>query len=217
MKVQDEKTSVVVNKLFQEMKDTVTAYGPGAVQVGLRVEGTSFFPAGIGLWRGSEPHGIAPADFPRSPILILGHNWGTVAELERTFRRGIDNMNLPAWRCLPCYLEGSRVDKMDCFFTNVLVGLQPTLANGRMLATEEFYKECRTFLCKQIRIVKPRLVAILGQDAAKQYRKSGCLTPFVELDHPSSACAGYNAKERVAIIAEQARKLRNALEALNRK
>jgi hypothetical protein len=212
---QPEKTESVVGKLFEEMETTVTAYCPGAVKVGLRVEGTSFFPAGIGLWRDSEPRGKAPIDFPKFPIMILGHNWGTVRELKQAHRNGTDGMLSPSWKCLLRYLGAAEVDPEDCFFTNVFVGLQPEKSKGKMCASEEFKTQCRAFLHKQIETVKPRLVATLGADAADQYRQSGCPTA-VELVHPGHACAGYTSQEdRENIIKNEAKKLRDALDLLN--
>ena len=74
-----EATAVVVADLFERMESTVTAYGPGAVKVHRRVDGTAFFPGGIGLWRGLEPYGDALPNFPRRPIMILGHNFDKVS------------------------------------------------------------------------------------------------------------------------------------------
>jgi hypothetical protein len=236
MEEQPEKTEVVIDRLFREMESTVTAYGTGAIQIEAEririgaerfVDGTSFFPAGIGLWRGDKPHGPAPEYFPQSPIMILGHNWGRARALAVAHRLGWDGRPDgsfgPTWRCLRGYLKAAKhlkadkVDETDCFFTNVFVGLQPRHAVGGMAVTEEFESQCRAFLCKQIEIVKPRLVAILGQDAAPQYRLSGCPTPSVELVHPYFACAGFNAGSCESIVAREGAKLGAALNGLDHK
>ncbi len=85
-----EATSAVAADLFIKMESTVTAYGPGAVKVHRQVDGTAFFPGGIGLWRGLEPHGEAPLNFPSQPIMVLGHNFDKVAGLEASWTRGIE-------------------------------------------------------------------------------------------------------------------------------
>ncbi len=70
MEAQTRETAVVVADLFTKMECTVDAYGPGAIKVARRVEGTAFFPGGVGLWRTLEPWGVAPLLFPRSPLSL---------------------------------------------------------------------------------------------------------------------------------------------------
>jgi hypothetical protein len=210
-----EKTDAVVNDLFNEMESTVTSYGPGAIKATLRVNGTAFFPGGIGLWRGLEKHGPIPSYFPSCPVMILGHNFDKVAGLEASCKRGVELMNGSTWRILRRYLEAANVDKSDCFFTNVFVGLQPIRSLGEMVADEDYKKQCRTFLHKQISRIKPRLVATIGLPAAEQYALSGCSAPVVELRHPSYACAkGSDGEQCASIVALEAAKLRNTLDKL---
>lgn len=215
MEEQPEKTDVVVSDLFEEMESTITAYGPGAIKAFRRVDGTAFFPGGIGLWRGLEPYGDAPFYFPQSPIMLIGHNFGTVKQLEDSWVCGIEPMNGLTWRILRRYLEMANVAKTVCFFTNVFVGLQPIRSKGEMAASDEYKSQCRTFLHKQIKRVKPCLVAILGIPAAEQYLLSGCKVPFIELYHPSYPCRlGSNGEECASIVASEAAKLERALEAV---
>jgi hypothetical protein len=187
------------------------------------VDGTSIFPAGIGLWRGGQPGGKAPIYFPRSPIMILLHNWGAVHELAvaHTLRWDgrADGRFGPTWNYLLRFLEASDVNQMQCFFTNVFVGLQPDQAVGRMNAGREFRRQCRAFLCKQIEIVRPRLVATLGSEPRDQCRmgKSQCPISSVALLHPSYVSRHYPVSERASIVAMESAKLRAALDALNHK
>jgi uracil-DNA glycosylase family 4 len=205
----------LVDQLFEAMVCTVTAYGPGAVKVHRRVDGTAFFPGGIGLWRGLEPHGDAPSNFPQHPVMILGHNFDKVAGLEASWKRGVEKMGGATWLILQRYLEVARVDKLDCFFTNVLVGLQPVKSPGKMVAGTEYYEQCRAFLHRQIELVKPRLVATLGIRAEEQYLLSGCKTPHVSLVHPMYPFTLGRDGEKCAVIVEsEAAKLREALNAL---
>jgi hypothetical protein len=214
-KTQSEESAVVVSDLFEELETTVTAYGPGAIKADLRVDGTAFFPGGIGLWRGLKPHGGAPPFFPQSPVMILGHNFDKAAGLEASWKRGMELINGPTWLVLRRYLAAAEVAIQDCFFTNIFVGLQPILSIGEMVADDMYREQCRTFLHKQIKRVKPQLVAILGKPAAQQYQLSGCQIPFVRLNHPYYAYAkGKDSKECASIVASEAAKLRNALDAL---
>lgn len=215
MEEQLEETAVVVADLFEKMESTVTAYGPGAVKVHRRVDGTAFFPGGIGLWRGLEPHGDAPPHFPRCPIMILGHNFDKVAGLEASWVRGVEMMGGATWLILLRYLEAAKVDKLDCFFTNVFVGLQTVKSPGKVRADKEYFEQCRGFLHQQVARVKPRLVATLGIPAEEQYRLSGCHTPCVALTHPMYPFTlGRNGERCAAILASEAAKLRTALDAL---
>jgi len=199
-----EDAEVVVADLFLEMESTVTAYGPGAIKVMLRIDGTAFFPGGLGLWRGLEKHGTPPVKFPRFPIMILGHNFDKVKGLADSHKRGIELMNGSTWRILRRYLEVAEISKSDCFFTNVFVGLQPIKS------------QCRAFLLRQVERVKPRLIATLGIPAAEQYHLSGCKAPIVELHHPSYACAkGSDGPECASIVASEAAKLRRKLDTLS--
>jgi uracil-DNA glycosylase family 4 len=212
LEAQTRETAVVVADLFTKMESTVDAYGPGAIKVTRRVEGTAFFPGGIGLWRTLEPWGVAPLLFPRSPLMILGHNFDKVAGLEASSQRGIELMNGATWKILRRYLEAAMVEPSDCFFTNVFVGLQPIKATGPMMASEKYEEQCRTFLHEQIKIVRPFLVVTLGVPAAEQYNLSGCIAPVVSLDHPYYAYAkGCHSKECTAIVAHNASKLKGAL------
>jgi hypothetical protein len=72
MEEQPEKTEVVTDNVFREMESTVTAYDDSVIRIETErlridvrrfVDGTAFFPAGIGLWRGPHPGGDAPSIF----------------------------------------------------------------------------------------------------------------------------------------------------------
>jgi len=209
---QPEKTATVVSDLFAEMDSTVSAYDAGAIRATRRVNGTAFFPGGIGLWRGEMPDGAAPIWFPSSPIMILGHNFDKVAGLEASWRRGIELMEGGTWLILRRYLEAAKVDPLDCFFTNVFMGLQPTRSVGDVVSGDKYKQQCRTFLRWQLKRVKPRLVVALGIPAAEQYRLSGCDAPFVSLYHPLYAFSkGRNGEECASIVAREGAKLNHAL------
>ena len=147
--------------------------------------------------------------------MILGHNFDKVAGLEASWERGVEVMSGATWLILRRYLGTARVDKLDCFFTNVFVGLQPVKSPGKVIADQEYYEQCRAFLHAQIALVKPRLVATLGIPAEEQYLLSGCQTPYVPLVHPMHPFTlGRDGEECAAIVASEAAKLRKALDAL---
>jgi hypothetical protein len=147
--------------------------------------------------------------------MILGHNFDKVAGLEASWVRGVEVMGGATWLVLRRYLEAAKVEKLDCFFTNVFVGLQPVKSPGEVIAAKDYYEQCRTFLHRQIARVKPRLVATLGIPAIEQYVRSGCRTPYVSLTHPMYPFTlGRNGEKCEAIVASEAAKLRKALDAL---
>jgi uracil-DNA glycosylase family 4 len=208
-------TETVISNLFETMERTVKSYGPGAVKVHRRIEGTAFFPGGIGLWRGLDPYGEALFGFPTSPVMILGHNFDKVAGLEASWKRGVEKMAGATWLILRRYLQTAGVDESECFFTNVLVGLQPLKSPGKMVADDDYYEECRTFLHEQIRLIKPRLVATLGKPAKAQYLLSACDTPYVGLVHPMYPFTlGRNGDKCAEIVVAEAAKLRDAINEL---
>jgi uracil-DNA glycosylase len=117
-------------------------------------------------------------------------------------------MHRPSLRLIPS------LERSECFFTNAYVGLkegeQPT---GRFPGANDarFRRWCQAFLVEQIEVMKPRVVATLGIDAARfaatldgdlsdwdarlpmpgprRLRLSGHETNVVALAHPS----GYHA------------------------
>ena len=147
--------------------------------------------------------------------MILGHNFDKVAGLEASWARGIEVMGGATWLILRRYLETAKADKLECFFTNVFVGLQPVKSPGKMIAGADYFEQCRDFLHQQIARVKPRLVATLGKPAEKQYLLSGCDTPHVALVHPMYPFTlGRGGERCAAIVASEAAKLRKALDTL---
>jgi hypothetical protein len=219
-----ETTHSVLRKLSDGMR-AITAYPDVNMPGGFRsmeyardrfrfqgyIDGTSFFPAGIGLWREKSP-AAAPEFFPESPLMILAHNWGAVHEFETAHINATDPMNSPSWECLLEYLDAARVGTSRCFFTNIFIGLQPDRSLGTIRASKEFKKQCREFLVQQIEIVKPCVVATLGQASARQYQLSKCETPSVALVHPSYVRRHYKKDERKNIVAGEAAKLAEKLD-----
>ena len=92
----------------------------------------------------------------------------------------------PFWKkhWLPM-LASADVDLTKCFFTNVLMGLQPERATGKMPAVAGYKTECRAFLRKQIEIVEPSVVITLGRDA--QTISAGIIPRDANIRHPSDS------------------------------
>ena len=72
--------------------------------------------------------------------MILGHNFDKVAGLEASWVRGVEVMGGATWLILLRYLEAAKVNKLDCFFSNVFVGLQPVKSPGKVAAGKEYFE-----------------------------------------------------------------------------
>jgi uracil-DNA glycosylase len=201
------------------MRLSVRSYGAGAIEVSNQIDGTAFFPGGGGLWRGLEPYGKLPDEFPNSPIMFLGHNFDSVKGYRQSCSRGIERMNTGTWYFLIRYLMAAELNPANAFYTNAFVGLQPEKANGTMFANEAFYQECRTFLVEQISIVRPRLIVALGQNAARELDLvTGRLSPLqlipsIQLIHPG-AIVYCKSVERDFLIEQQGTLLKAAWQSL---
>ena len=112
----------VIIDLFDDMERSVTDYGPGAIRIDKRIDGTAFFPGGTGLWRALSPHGPNPPDFPSAPLMVLGHNFDKVAAFSASCRRGIELMEAGTWLILRRYLQAAVIKPEKYFFYEHLRG-----------------------------------------------------------------------------------------------
>lgn len=137
-----------------------------------RIRGTAFFPAGFGLW---DPDGVMPVLPPR-PVVVVGHNFGTVKDFKWAKSRGCEYSELwpererrgcPTWWNLLTILRGAGVGPEECFFTNALMGLKDDGGGnvGTLTTDQEFLSRCRGFLRLQLRELKPRVVVVIGKPA----------------------------------------------------
>jgi hypothetical protein len=155
------------------MHEGVRDYDPEVQPTGRSIAdlipGTSFFPGGMGLWRGDVPFGDAPHFFPEAPIMFLAHNFDSIEAYKAARKRGGEG-DKPFWKVLKDFLQTASVDPSDCFFTNALMGLKPGAASGKMPSVPGYKKQCRCFLLRQIEIVGPRAIVVLGSDAESEIR-----------------------------------------------
>jgi len=202
------RTSVsVIQQLLDEMDSIVRDYHPSVGRTGKTVgdliQGTSAFPGGSGLWRGTEPFGALPEFFPEDSIMFVAHNFDSKRAHDESKATGGRGSSL-YWKILSGYVE----DPTQCFFTNALMGLQPESAVGKMPRVPGYEDQCRAFLAKQIEIVAPRLVVALGKDAQKRLSKVIPGAPM--LLHPSAWDFRPSAT-RSERVAEQAERLQTLL------
>lgn len=117
--------------------------------------------------------------------MFVAHNFGTSKQFSDLRQRG-GEQNSPFWKILIKYLDKAGVQPENCFFTNVLMGLQPIKATGSMPKGQEFREQCEEFFLRQIEIVAPRAVVTLGEAARSAIRKLQLSVPTGHLMHPSA-------------------------------
>lgn len=204
------KSLDVVVELFEAMRGTVSDYGTlkrANDTVEIMIQGTAVFPGGAGLRRGEMPFGALPEDFPEDPLMFVAHNFDKESSYRESLARGIELMQDDFWKHLRAYIGRAGLSENQCFFTNVLMDLQPIKATGPMAATGLFRRQCRAFMMQQIDIVMPRCIAILGNDAAEEVRQIEILVSCDRLLHPSAL--RYRKREMHAgIVAKEGAKLR---------
>ena len=159
-------------KHFRRRLEEFGAYPSGVVPVPAYLPGTAFFAASAGLYRRAGSHLLPP--FPFGGWMFVGHN----LDAEGPFRRRLESGHshgdparpMRTWQNLYKLLAKAGVDPRECFFTNAYVGLKegddPT---GRFPGSGDaaFRQWCAEFLMDQLAVMRPRVVATLGVDAAR--------------------------------------------------
>ncbi len=125
----------------------------------------SFFPVGRG-YKG-------PA-FPRAPVMLVGNNFGTRANFDDSVELGKENCLIPTWANITKYfLPKADLTEEQCFFTNVYLGaiIHPepvqgtknkTTNRGSFKCSKDYRLKCIKALRTQMKIVRPRVIALLG-------------------------------------------------------
>jgi len=151
-----------VERLFAKM-ESVAPYPAGVVEVPDRIRGTAFFPGGAGLWQ----TGMQLPPMPVGGLMVLGHNFDSLAGFKRSLAHAGENLRGPTWRNLLQLLDEVGISPERCFFTNVYMGLiDGPSAVGRFPGASEaaFVERCLRFLGEQITVVQPALILTLGNE-----------------------------------------------------
>ena len=148
-------------QLWREVR-FVEPYPSGVVSVPEQIAGTSFFPGGSGVW--CEGRSEVPP-VPVGGIMILGHDFHSVAGYEWARANLAENLKSPTWRHLLTLLKDVPIPLDECFFTNVYMGLREgTHTTGRFPGSRDraFVERCRIFFNRQLRLQRPRVILCLG-------------------------------------------------------
>jgi uracil-DNA glycosylase len=151
-----------VEELIQ-LLPSVMPYPPEMIEIDRRVQRTSFFPGGTGVWMATAEVPFPP--MPLNGIMIVGQDYHCFEGYQRVLKLNGENLQDPTWRNLRALLGESGIEPEHCFFTNLFMGvrsgskpcgLSPAARNSG------FVGRCRTFLLHQIRVLRPRLIFTLG-------------------------------------------------------
>lgn len=153
-------------KLFEHI-NLVEPYPDLVTEVTTMIDITAFFPGGKGLWK-EEESDVFPT------ILILGQDFSTEKEYMRMMQNKVNDINGSTWRNLRELFKEANVSLIDCFFSNVFMGLRKTESmTGKFpgFKNEDFVSRNIEFLLFQINVIKPKLIITLGKYSAELVSK----------------------------------------------
>jgi uracil-DNA glycosylase family 4 len=147
------------------------------------------------LWQGAK-HGV-PGEGPlNAKVMIVGQNPG--AEEDECGRPFVGR----AGKYLTKTLVEYGIKREDIFITNIVKHTSP---NNRKPYPDEV-AACLPYLMTQIRMIKPKIIVLLGASAKETPRAEGI--EYVEVIHPSAAMRFTKMRERFRVqIAELAKKI----------
>ena len=138
-------------------------YPAGVVRVPRPIPGIAFFPGGFGLWRPDVAAPLPPVPF--GGTMVLGHDFHSEVGYRASLERGCESPTQPTWRVLLKLFQGVGIDPIECFFTNVYMGLRAGKATTGPFpgaGDPEFVAHCLEFLREQLAAQRPSLVITLG-------------------------------------------------------
>ena len=149
-----------IDAIHDKLK-TVSEYPEGVVPLYGRIEGTSFFPGGDGLWKQDG----AVNDLKVGGVMVVGHNFDNVSGFDYSLRMGAEPVTCPTWRNITKLLKESDVRLEDCYFTNIYIGLMKSSSNVGTFPgskSEAFKRQCLDLLEYQILLQQPSVILTLG-------------------------------------------------------
>lgn len=127
-----------------------------------------------GLWK--EAKNVVPGEGPsNAKIMLVGQNPGV--EEDESGRPFIGRSG----KFLTKTLEEYGIRRNELFITNIVKHISP---KNRKPTAEET-NACIPYLTEQIKIIKPRIVVLIGASARETPREEGI--EYIEIIHPSAA------------------------------
>lgn len=161
---------MILSQLFEESKTLKYNQANGMVKVE-EMKGPGFFPGCRGTIDLVE-------DISGLRILVLGQDFDTKSNHQKIDKAKGEIDTNTTWRNLRKLLKDLGIDETECFFTNAYMGLRPddnketkTKNTGTSPAAkkgaEKFADDCYQFFKKQLEVVQPEVVLVLGKETAK--------------------------------------------------
>jgi hypothetical protein len=158
----------IINRLRQKLS-SLPAPGENLLSLaGLPVMKHGFFPGGNGLYEGDKA-----SRFPVQGTLILGSNFGCREKFVKP--EGVlvceDERNNPTWHSLLKSLNGAKIEKNECFFTNAWPFLHAGSRNTEIkveawLRNADLMAICTEFFKYTCATMQPKLIVTLGKGPA---------------------------------------------------
>ena len=145
------------------------------------------------LWQGAK-HAV-PGEGPlNARIILVGQNPGS--DEDETGRPFVGR----AGKFLTKVLAENGIKREEVFITNIVKHVSP---QNRKPYNDEV-ESCITYLIKQISVIKPKIIVLLGASAKETPRLEGII--YVQVIHPSAAMRFTKMREKfIQQIAELAK------------
>ncbi len=126
------------------------------------------------LWKGAKHtvFGEGPRD---ARVMLVGQNPGE--EEDKTGRPFVGR----AGKFLNKILEENKIEREKLFITNIVKHKTP---GNRKLKNDEI-AACLPYFLEQIKMIKPKIIVLMGETARKTPRKRGIV--YLETYHPAAA------------------------------
>lgn len=141
-------------------------YPPGVLAVPEPIARTGFFPGGLGLWL-EQDDALYP--LPKE-FMVVGQDFNTFATYERARTCGSEVNSSSTWRNVRKIFPKLNVPLMDCFFTNVYMGLRAVgPETGRFPGARDrgFVGRCINLFKRQLEVAQPKIILTLGAEAPR--------------------------------------------------
>jgi hypothetical protein len=150
-----------IQKLFDELKK-FNKYPVSMSKIFGDIKGVAFFPGGKGIYYSES--------LSDKKIMVLGHNFDTEKNYLKYVDEGSEDVKKNStWRNILEFLPKCNISPMDCFFTNAFLGAKRDGKSvGKLSASSDkkFKEYCLNFFLREIEIQKPKLILVLGLEAA---------------------------------------------------
>lgn len=160
----------MVQVLFDEMLKLDFTFSNG-MKKNCEMKGPGFFPGCIGII--SQNVNISEGN-----VMVLGQDFDTYKKHQEIKPEVGEIENNATWRNLKKLLSDINIDPTKCFFTNAYMGLRSegTKNTGASPASKkeatEFALQCHSFFKKQMQVIQPKLVLVLGKETARFLTKA---------------------------------------------